>query len=110
MIMLMMGLGSLDTRAPLPDSLPVVAPVVADAGGPWGASLRAKAREMEVAPALLYRALTAPERRPATRRQPRYCVADNVSQPGTEQAVCRTYADWLALGLEPVEAAPGKRG
>jgi hypothetical protein len=46
-------------------------------------------------------ALRAPQRAPKGRAI-RYCVTDTISTPGAMRRVCRTRADWRALGVAPL--------
>lgn len=58
------------------------------------------AHEMDVPTPRLFDALAAS----APRREagPRYCFEDRLTNPEAPTKVCRTRAEWLAFGLEPV--------
>jgi hypothetical protein len=63
-------------------------------------SVAAAARRMELPASTLYEALTtreAPRRNP---RQVRFCVRRNDIVPGKTGMVCRTQAQWTALGID----------
>ncbi|MBX9797254.1 hypothetical protein [Sphingomonas sp.] len=58
------------------------------------------ARRMELSTRVLYEAMTAQE---APRRNPsqqRYCIRRDDVVPGKSGTVCRTEAQWLALGID----------
>lgn len=61
----------------------------------------AAAHQMDVPTPRLYEALSRTPARHRTAR-PLYCFMDRVSDPTTPVKLCRTRADWQALGLEPV--------
>lgn len=73
--------------------------------GRWGRIVRA-AHDMDVPTPRLFDALAAARATPRD-LQPRYCFEDRLTSPEAPTKVCRTRAQWLAFGLEPVSEASG---
>ena len=73
-------------------------------GGRWQRIVRA-AHEMDVPTPRLFDALvaTAPRREAG----PQYCFEDRLTNPDSPTNVCRSRAQWLAFGLEPIVESSG---
>lgn len=73
--------------------------------GRWERIVRA-AHEMDVPTPRLFDALAAAKSEPRD-PNPRYCFEDRLTNPDAPTKVCRTRAEWLAFGLEPVVESSG---
>ena len=69
----------------------------------WG-KVAAAARRMELPANTLYQALTTREPPRRDPRQTRFCVRRDDIVPGKTGMVCRTEAQWTALGID-IEAS-----
>ena len=63
-------------------------------------TVAAAARRMELPASTLYHALSTREAPRRNQRQVRYCVRRGEIVPGKTGMVCRTEAQWAALGID----------